>query len=259
MSSVAAFLKPTRIKLVFLVEWALFVLIAAATGELETSHQVVVAGYPLLFFYLVACFLAAWSRHVQQIAPSWRLLAFAVGLALLDQAIKTIVTVFVPYQTALPVVRNWLYLAHERNPHGSWIASAANLQPVSALSLIQWGLAIPVLLFSILVHRYYITTHRKSLWADVAFLGIFAGLASWICDMAFRGYIVDFIRFPGLVAFDLKDVLLTLAVGAVFAEALDNPRISWRWQGWRQEGEDLVRLGSNLLRFSVQELRKGRQ
>jgi len=256
---VVAFLKPTRTKLVFLVQWVLFIVITVARGELETNHQILVAGYPLVFFYLVACALAALSQHIRQIAQRWRLLVFAIGLTILDQVIKTIITAFVPYQTSIPIVSNWLYLAHERNFHGSWIASAFNVQFVSVFNLMQWGLAISVLFFSILCHRYYITTNRKSLWADVAFLGVLASNASWICDMSFRGYILDFINLPGLVTADLKDILVAIGAAAVFAETLDNPELSWRWAGWQKERDDLIRLVTSLRSFSIQELRKTQQ
>ncbi len=259
MLAVVAFLKPTRIKLVFLLEWVLFILITIAKGELETNHQILVAGYPLVFFYLVACALAALSQHIQQIAQSWRLLVFAIGLTILDQVVKTIIAASIPYQTSIPIVNNWLYLAHERNFHGSWIASAFNVQFVSVFNLMQWGLAIPVLFCSILCHRYYITTNRKSLWADVAFLGVFASNASWICDMSFRGCILDFINLPGLVTADLKDILVTVGVAAFVVETLDNPKLSWRWTGWQEEKDDLVRLVTSLFSFSIQELRKARQ
>jgi len=259
MLAVVAFLKPTRIKLVFLLEWVLFILITIAKGELETNHQILVAGYPLAFFYLVACALAALSQHVRQLAQSWRLLVFAIGLTILDQVVKMIVAAFVPYQISIPIVNNWLYLAHERNFHGSWIASAFNVQFVSVFALMQWGLVIPVLLCSILCHRYYITTNRKSLWADIAFLGVFAGYASWVCDMSFRGHIIDFINLPGLVTADLKDILVTVGVAAFVVETLDNPKLSWRWTGWQEEKDDLVRLVTSLFSFSIQELRKARQ
>ena len=45
----------------------------------------------------------------------------------MDQGIKAVVTAWVPYQTSIPIVANWLHLAHEQNPHGSWIASAGRL------------------------------------------------------------------------------------------------------------------------------------
>jgi len=257
--AVVAFLRPTKLKLAFLAEWVLFILISAAQGKLQESHQILVAVYPLIILYLAACVLAAWSQHTQQLAQGCRLLGLALGLIILDQVSKVIVIAFVPYQTSIPIIDGWLHLAHEHNPQGSWLASLFNVQAAGILNIMQWLLAVPFLFCSIACHRYYTVTHRKSLWADVAFLGLFAGLASWMCDMAFRGYIVDFINFPGLVTADFKDIFVALSVGAIFAETLDNPKLSWRWQGWRQEGEDLIHLGTNLLSFSIQELRKGRQ
>lgn len=225
MLTVVTFLKPTKGKLVFLIEWTFFILITAARGNLN-ANLVLIAGYPLIFFYLVACTLTALSNHTQRVAQGWGLLASAAGLIVLDQAIKTGVTTFIPYQTSIPIIDNWLYLAHERNLHGSWVASTFDVQSTSIFNPVQWGLAILIPLFAILCRRYYITNHRQSLWVDVAFLGIFSGYAIWICDMALRGYIVDFIRLPGLVTADLKDIFITIGVAAFFAEALDTPRLT---------------------------------
>ena len=258
MAGVVAFLRPTKLKLAFLAEWVLFILILAAQGKLEANHQILIAVYPLIILYLAACALTALSQHTQQLAQGWKLLGLALGFTILDQVSKVIVIAFVPYQTSIPIIDGWMQLAHEHNAQGSWLASVLNVQPVGIFNMMQWLLAVPFLCCSILCHRYYTITNRKSLWADVAFLGLFAGLASWMCDMAFRGYVTDFINLPGLVTADFKDIFVTLSVGAILAETLDNPKISWRWQGWRQEGEDLIHLGTNLLRFSIQELRKGR-
>jgi hypothetical protein len=46
---------------------------------------------------------------------------------------------------------------------------------------------------------------------------------------------------------------VTVGVAAFFAEGLDNPEVSWRWKGWREEGEELRQLTASLLHFSVQE------
>lgn len=225
MLTAVAFLKPTKTKLVFLIEWASFILITAARGNLK-ANLVLVAGYPLIFFYLAACALTALNKHTQRVAQGWGLLAYAAGLIVLDQAIKTGITAFIPYQTSIPIIKDWLYLAHEGNFHGSWVASTFDIQSASVFNLIQWGLAALILSFSVFGRRYYIKTHRQSLWVDVAFLGIFAGYASWVWDMALRGYIVDFIRLPGLVTADLKDIFITIGVAAFFAESLDNPRLN---------------------------------
>lgn len=259
MAAVVAFLRPTKLKLAFLVQWVLFILITAAQGKLNTNRQILIAVYPLIIFYLAACAFTALSQHTPQLAQGWKLLALALGLTILDQASKIIVIASIPYQTSIPIIDGWLRLAHERNYQGSWVASTFNLPSVGVLNVLQWLLAVSFPFGSILCHRYYTTTNRESLWADVVFLGLFAGYASWICDMAVRGYITDFINLPGLVTADLKDILVAFGAAAVFAEVLDNPELSWRWQGWRQEGEDLIQLTANLLSFSIQELRKGLQ
>jgi lipoprotein signal peptidase len=259
VAGIVAFLRPTRLKLAFLAEWVVFVLISVAQGKLQTSHHILTAVYPSILLYLAACALTAWSEHTQQLAQGWRLVGFAFVLTVLDQASKAMVIAFVPYQASIPIIDGWLHLAHEHNAQGSWVASVLNLQSGSIFHVMQWVLAVVFLFLSVLCHRYYTTNSRHSLWADLAFLGLFAGLASWVCDMAFRGYIIDFINLPGLVTVDLKDVLVTISVGAILAEALDNPKVTWRWQGWRKEGEDLIRLGTDLLSFSIRQLRRGRQ
>jgi hypothetical protein len=50
--AVVAFLRPTKLKLAFLVEWVLFVLISAAQGELEANHHILIAVYALVFLCL---------------------------------------------------------------------------------------------------------------------------------------------------------------------------------------------------------------
>jgi lipoprotein signal peptidase len=228
------FLKPTAVKLVFLAQWAVFMLVMVARGQLKTWHQLLVVTYPLAVFYLLACAFALLSQRTRWLARGWRLLALAFSLTGVDQLAKALVVTSIPFQASVPLIAGWLHLAHLYNPHGSWVFSMLNWQ--------GWGtglLAIVVLftLFcSILLHRYYITTRRPSVWADLAFVGLFAGSTSWLWDMVVRGHIVDFVVLPGVVAADLKDLFVDLAAAAVCAELLDNPTISLRPRDWRQDG-----------------------
>ncbi len=254
MRSAAGFLRPTRLKLLFLVEWALFVLIAWLQGSLGNTHQVLVALYPLGAFYLAACALAARSRRAQRIATGWRLAAAALTLLVLDQAAKMAVAARLALDASTPLVPGWLHLAHRRNEVGSWVLSSLAPQAASLVLWLQALAALVCLVGSLASYRYYLRTHRQSLWADVAFLGLFSGLLSWLVDVGLRGSIVDFLELPGLVTADLKDIWLTLGIAALFAEAVDNPQLSWRWRGWREEGKDLGRLARSLLRFSAAEL-----
>jgi lipoprotein signal peptidase len=252
-----SFLKPTGLKLVFLVEWTLFILLEWLRGELGTGGKILVASYPLVFFYLVACVLVVLSQHTRQVARGWKLLALALGLAAVDQFIKTMVGTFVPYQSSAPIIEGWLHLAHKHNLQGSWLLSIFNLRPVGTAMLTV--VVVAILSGSAFCHRYYVATKRESVWADVAFLGLFAGSASWVCDMGFRGYIVDYIHLPGVVTADFKDILLAIGAAALFVEMLENPDVSLRWSGWRQEAKELLQLGENVVGFSIQELRGIRQ
>jgi lipoprotein signal peptidase len=251
--TIVEFLKPTRLKAVFVVEWTLFVLLQLLRGRLQGARAMLVAGPPLLFFYLVGCGLAAVRRRTQQLGRGWRLPALAVGLALFDHLGKAAVSAWVPASTSVPVVPGWLHIAHARNLQGSWLLGTLNVPFVGTAVLAVMVAA--ALLGSVACHRYYVSTQRKSAWADAAFVGLFAGLLSWTGDMVLRGYVVDTISLPGVVAFDLKDILLTLGVAALVAETLANPGVSWRWRGWRREGRALVDLVARVGRFAVQEVR----
>ncbi len=254
---VVQLLRPTWIKLIFLVEWLIFILITWFQGGLDDGRQALIAAYPLLFFYAVAGIFEIVSGKTQRIARGWRLLGTAVILILFDQAIKLWVTTFIPYRTARPLIPGWLHLAHSCNFQGSWVFAqfdvpAANLIPLSVTAFFM-------LCCSWFVHRYYVSHQRTSLWADVAFLGVFAGLASWLVEITLRGHIVDFLCLPNMVTADLKDIFLTIGIAAIFVETLDNPGLSRSWQGGRQELVNATRLIKDMVSFSWQDLRQGWQ
>jgi hypothetical protein len=76
-----------------------------------------------------------------------------------------------------------------------------------------------------------------------------------VFDIYVRGYVVDFIVLPGVLAADLKDLFVTIGAAAFCAEALDNPNVSLRPRGWREDGKGLFQLVARVTSFSIQELR----
>ena len=214
----AVFLRPTWVKLIFLVEWALFILIELLRGELDTGHQILVAGYPLVFFYLVACGLTCWGHQDRQSISGWKLLAWAAGLAAFDQLMKAMVIRLIPYQQSVPVIPGWLHLAHVYNLHGSWIFSTFNLGQITTAAVMV--VALIGLLATWTGYKYYLSSHQRSVWTTAAGLGLFSGLISWMIDMGIRGHILDFIHLPGVVTADLKDILIGVGAAALFAELL---------------------------------------
>lgn len=236
----------------FLAEWAVFLLLELLQGKLGNGRELLIAGYPFLFFYLVASILTMLSRRTQQLADGWKLLSLALSLTVIDQLSKVTVIAFVPYQTSIPIIEGWLHLAHEHNYQGSWLLSVFDWQLKSTGLLAAF--VVLFLLCSVFSYRYYVSRKRRSVWADVAFVGLFAGLMSWLCDMGLRGYIVDYIDLPGVVTADFKDILLTIGIASLFVEFLDNPDVSRRWRGWRTEGRELRRLAGDIALFSIQEM-----
>jgi hypothetical protein len=237
-----AFFRPTRLKVLFVAEWLLFLLLQGVRGSLEGWAWTRLALAPLALFYLAGCGLEACSHQSQRVAAPRGLLALALALAGLDQMFKALVAAGLPLRAFAPLVPGWLHLAHEPNVYGSWLV--AQLEPASpGLLLTVQAAAVALFLVSCVVgHRIYLRTYRFSLWADVACVGLSAGLASWIADALGRGYILDYIALPGLVTTDRKDVWLTLSVAALSAEVLDNPQLSGRWAVWRRSRQSDARL-----------------
>ncbi|MDI7247513.1 MAG: signal peptidase II [Bacillota bacterium] len=256
MLAMWTFLKPTKLKMLFLVEWVVYVLIELSRAKLRTAHQLMVAAYPLIVFYLIGCALAAAALvRTPTRLPRWRhLLGLAVLLVALEQLVKAAISAFIPYRASVPIIPGWLHLAHARNMRGSWLAREfgigfLGIGPLIAMSAI-------VLPCFVLGFRYYAVRKRRSLWVDVAFVTIVAGVGGALCDLALHGYILDFINLPGVMTADLKDIFIYVGLAALFAELVDDPAISMTWLGWRRELERTRRFIRNFAAFSAREVRK---
>jgi len=90
-----AFIEPTRLKLLFLAEWALYLLFALARRP-SPSRQFLVGAAPFAFHFLVGCTLVALSRRMRPIVGGGRLLACALVPVLLDQSAKALVGATMP-------------------------------------------------------------------------------------------------------------------------------------------------------------------
>jgi len=247
MQAAYKFFRPTLPKLIFTAEWMAYILLRAAGGRLTSLHQLMVGLWPLLLFYCLGCVLVAWSHRADRVASGRGLALLVVVMVALDQVSKTVTSVLLSPDATLPLVKGWLHLANVHNVAGSWLTPVW-FQPVLKLA------AMPVLPLSVIGYRYYVSSKRKSLWADLAFLGVFVGYASWLCDIYLRGYVLDFIQIPGFVTADFRDLFLSLGI-CVIIEVLDNPDISLRWDGWRAELESTHRLITNIAAFAAADLR----
>ncbi len=248
MQAIYEFFRPTVPKLILVAQWAISILLLAVGGRLAGWHQLMVVLWPLLFFYCLACILVFWSQRVERVASGRLLALLAILTVAVDQMGKGIASALLDPDATLPIVEGWLHLTNVRNVGGSWLTPVW-IKPVLII------VAVLVLPLSIIVYRYYISSKRKSLWADLGFLGIFAGYTSWLCDVSLRGYVIDFILIPGVVAADLKDLFLSVGGACVVIEVLDNPGISRRWAGLKAELGSTRRLVVDVAAFAAGEWR----
>jgi lipoprotein signal peptidase len=253
------FLKPLPFKMLFLAEWLIFILILFAQGEIRSLQQLAIATYPLLLFYLGACILFALRDRKQPHLSSWGPVGLAVCLAIIDQGCKTSVVAFLSQSASIPIIPEWLEITHQTNQHGAWIFNDFADSSIPFITTLLKVLFFAILATVIPLYRYFKAARRNSLWLEASFILIFAGLISWTIDMFGRGFIVDYIGLPHLIAADLKDIYIYFGAAALVLEILDYPGAVFRWSGWPAEQQELGKVArgvSNILLRDFQFLQK---
>ncbi len=242
-----AFFSPTLPKLIFGAEWVAWILLLIAGGRALSPHQLLVAFAVLLLLYLLGCLLFAWSTRVRTVAGGRSMALLILLMVALDQGGKVAASQLLRPNSSVPLAEGWLHFANVPNPAASWFA------PVWAKPLLVAG-AITVPALAVVAYRYYVSTRRRSLWIDLSLLGFTAGYLSWLADVFLRGYVLDFVAVPGLIAVDLSDLFLLLG-WSVLIELLENPETSWGWEGWRAEYDGTRRLIRDVAAFAAKDVR----
>lgn len=246
---VFALLKPTPIKLVFLLEWIFFLVFKIASGGLESGLRLLAPLFPLLAFYLIACGLEVLAKTRKGLAGFGTLVVIGLLWALADQGIKAVVYLYLPEGSFIRLLPQVFHLRQAHNLYNSWIMEAFERQFLSRSALVVMSVVFLIAAFAI--YRYYIASHRKSLWTDLALVFITAGLCSALLDQSVRGFTIDFLEIPGFVVADLKDLYLWLASSAVFAEVLDNPDVRLT-----TGPKESMAAAKRFARYTIQEIRE---
>jgi lipoprotein signal peptidase len=224
------FIKPTWIKLFFMVYWAACVIVAIPVAGFKIRPIAFNLIWPFLFFYIVGCGFVAFSKNSMQ-SWGWRRYASVImALTAVDHVLKYIVFVLMPVGGTIPVVPYRFHVAHFQNIKGSWLAAATASEPVVGETLM---ICLVFLVLAPWIYRFYIRKQRISFWVRSGFVLMMSGLASCAVDLAIRGMVIDYLYLPGLYAADLKDILLVVGATALVVEMVDNPQVVWK--GWRAE------------------------
>ncbi|MEJ2707065.1 MAG: signal peptidase II [Anaerolineales bacterium] len=243
-----ALLKPTPIRVVFLLEWLFFIAFKIARGGLEYGPRLLAPLFPLLIFYLIACGLDILAKSRRGLAGFGMLVVLGLLWALVDQGLKAMIYLYLPEGSFITLLPQILHLRQAHNLYNSWIMEAFERQFLSRSALVIMSVVFLIAAFAI--YRYYSATHRKSLWTDLALVFITAGLSSALLDQSVRGFTIDFIEIPGFVVADFKDLYLWLASSAVFAEVLDNPDVRLT-----TGPKESVAAARRFARYTIQDIR----
>jgi lipoprotein signal peptidase len=210
-------IKPSKIKLAFVLPWLLYLAL-----ELILGHNILlpVAGLTLLFLYGLGGLAEVLAERSGQLAGCKSLLIGAVMLAGTDHLGKLAVQNYLPMGSQVTLVPGSFYLQQIHNMQAAWLPNKFGFElPLLFLSI----MAVFIMVTSVVVYNYYTGVHQRTVYTNLALVLMFAGAFSAFGDQVLRGFTVDFIGFDGFFIADLKDIYLTLGVASVVAEAMISP------------------------------------
>ena len=152
----------------------------------------------------------------------WLLMAVAAGIVILDQSIKQLVSVFMPYGASYPVTA-FFNLVHVRNPGAafSFLASAGGWQRYFFISL---GVLVSFVLVWVLKRGV------ESRLDAAAYTLILGGALGNIADRVGRGAVVDYLDFHWQgwhwPAFNVADIAISCGAIAILVSAFRPVRAS---------------------------------
>lgn len=245
--------KPEPKQLVFLVEWLIFLFLLFFQGKMVSLQTWGVALCPFLFFYFIGGILFCTSKKIKKLFDTKFLILIAFGLFLIDQLIKIFVITLIPINSSIPIIPGWFEITHRLNPHGAWIFTSLSDDTIPLITPFMKLFLLSLTLLIIPIYQYLESRYGKIFWMQVSFVCIFSAFLSWLVDMFTRGYIVDFIGLPGLVAADLKDIFAYIGAAAIIIQAMEDPETYLKWKGWRSEIKDIGEFSSSVKNFIIKD------
>ncbi|MFC1724304.1 signal peptidase II [candidate division KSB1 bacterium] len=164
--------------------------------------------------------------------PFPKLLILSLFLIILDQVSKAIIRTSLQPGESIKIIDNILQFTFTPNYRGlSWWVPE---MPLSVHILFD-VLIVLIILFSFPVYLFFTKTRHKSIWADLAVVGIFSGCYGNFLDKFFTPYTTDFIHIFNLRPKpNLADVFCTIGLIGLFIEVILYYRIKRPiWKGIR--------------------------
>jgi lipoprotein signal peptidase len=167
----------------------------------------------------------------------FRLIAIICILVVIDIVTKTVVRKSLTPGDSVLLIDDVLRIAFFQNFKGfSWWVP--NLP--SWVAVVFQVVLIFIVAAAFPVYIFYTETRRRSLWADIAVVGIVASFCGHLSDNIFSSYTVDFIQLFHSPSANFSDVYSTVGIGALAIEMILVFRLrNHEWRGFR----NLVRRG----------------
>ncbi|MHB1005461.1 MAG: signal peptidase II [Chloroflexota bacterium] len=155
-----------------------------------------------------------WHGPIVRTLPARSLVLAVVVLVLIDQATKAWVMQNVPPRASLPLVGDFLRVAHYAN-YGAvggfgydvpWVVPALVVAAVTLIVLLLLG------------YRLYAARLGPSWRLQVFLVLAVAALLGTLLDRVRLGYVVDFLNVSGLPVFNIGDLLPNLGIVFVVLE-----------------------------------------
>ena len=206
--------------LAFPVLWVLYC-VAIAVMQADKRTFATLAGLALGGVFLYATGLLLLMASTGKTLRTWVLPVLFAVLVALDQGAKLLVLRHVPPGAGVPVFGAFLSIRFLPNYHNNVLLNMLDimLPPVLVKGVGAVLVAAVAVVFAVYCTRrgYDMRDARFRLMA-VLFC---AGAVCSVAESFYRGYILDFISFAGLVGFDFKDLYIMYGAGlliTVFAE-----------------------------------------
>jgi signal peptidase II len=150
--------------------------------------------------------------------------AVALGVVLLDRLTKSLALERLADGRVVPIVEPWFQLRLVFNPGAAFGFAGGYTVVISVIAL------------AIVAVIVRIAPRLRSIWWAVALGGILGGALGNLIDRLtrepgpLRGYVIDFLEWPGFPVFNLADAAIVGSVGLVFVLSLRDVPLDGRRQ-----------------------------
>ncbi len=156
--------------------------------------------------------IAVLVLYLRRFARSWRWMVVALGVCVVDQAAKVVVS-SQSAQHRVSLFGGWIRVSYLENPEQGFGGS---------FSYLLLTTAVCVTLLVLLYDRLAKTKYRMSTVAEVGFALMIGGYLGILLDRVRLGFVVDFLELgrAGRFVYNLADLAIILAVALLLARGI---------------------------------------